>query len=173
MCYFLYIASPLTLSEIRSMLPAGLTADLAPASYRSALLGLHPQARTAAQLLVGACSCDLVRPRLEIPLEDERELRSRYQRDRLPRSDIIRELEQHRRGPLPRPRAAKGWANAVADFVVEHARNAGPTLYLLDFTPHQRDAARTVPPAPLACSVEDVRREPGRWLVEGHPVIVA
>jgi hypothetical protein len=28
-CYFLYIASPLTLSEIRSMLPDGITVDLA------------------------------------------------------------------------------------------------------------------------------------------------
>jgi hypothetical protein len=155
------------------MLPPGLTADLASSSYRSRLLGLHPPARTVAQLLVGACSCDLVRPRLEVPLEDERELRTRYQREKLPRSDIIRELERHRRGPLPRPRAAKGWANALADFVVEHARNAGPTLYLLDFAPHERDAPRVWPTAPLACSVTQVRSEPARWLVEGRPVIVA
>jgi len=37
MCFFLNIASPLTLSEIRSMLPSGLTADLAPAAERARL----------------------------------------------------------------------------------------------------------------------------------------
>jgi hypothetical protein len=171
-CYFLYIASPLTLSEVRSMLPGGLTADLAPTVQRAALQRIHPPARTVAQLLVGACSCDLVRPRLENPIDDERELRARYQGWKLPRSEIIRELERHRRGPLPRLRPSRGWAEALADFVVEHARNAGPTLYLLDFGPHLPRTRQETAALPLSRSVEEVRKRTEPWLVEGKPVLV-
>jgi hypothetical protein len=173
MCYFLYIASPLTLSEIRSMLPAGLTADLAPSAHRTALQTLHPPAKTVAQLLIGACSCDLVRPRLDNAIEDERELRARYGRMKLSRSDIIRELERHRRGPTPRPRAASGWSNALADFVIEHARNAGPTLYLLEFGLHGSDPGPATALAPSACSVREMRVGTMPWLQEGRPVIVS
>ena len=108
MCYFLSIASPLTLSEIRSMLPPGLAADLAPSAQRAALSRLHPSARTVAHLLVGSCSCDLVRPRLADAIEDEREHRGRYHRGKLSRNTIIRELERHRRGPVPRPVPPRG-----------------------------------------------------------------
>jgi hypothetical protein len=171
LCYFLYIASPLTLSEVRSMLPAGLTADLAPSS-RAALQRLHPPAKTVAQLLVGACSCDLVRPRLPNPIEDERELRARYHSWKLPRSDIIKELERHRRGPLPRPHQPRGWAAALSDFVAEHARNAGPTLYLLEFgSPTPREQRGTAK-APIARSVREIGQAPS-WLVEGTPVLVS
>ena len=172
MCYFLYIASPLTLSEIRSMLPPGLMADLAPSSYRSALLLLHPQAKTAAQLLVGACSCDLVRPRVIDPIEDERELRARYQRQKLSRLEMIKKLERHRRGSLPRPRPSSGWAEALAGFVVEHARNAGPTLYLLQFEPTESEARQKPAATPTTCAPNEVRLYPSRWLAEGKPVIV-
>jgi hypothetical protein len=154
------------------MLPPGLTADLAPAAQRTALQRIHPPARTIAQLLVGACSCDLVRPRLDSPIDDERELRARYQRWRLPRSEIIRELERHRRGPLPRPRPSRGWAETLTEFVVEHARNAGSTLYLLDFGPHLPRPRRETAEPPLSRSVEEVRRGAGSWLVEGTPVLV-
>src|ERR671915_2227066 len=116
MCYFLYIASPLTLSEVRSMLPPGLVADLAPPQHRTALQQLHPSARTVARLLVGACSCDLVRPRQADPIEDERELRTRYQRAKLPRTEIIKALERHRRGPARRQEPPNGWAAALAAF---------------------------------------------------------
>jgi hypothetical protein len=173
MCYFLYIASPLTLSEVRSMLPAGLTADLAPAAHRAALQRIHPSARTVALLLVGACSCDLVRSRLDNPIDDERELRARYQSRKLPRSEIIRELERHRRGPFPRPRPAEGWANALAGFVIEHARNAGPTVYLLDFGPHPPRTTQELPAQPLRRSVAQVRTGDAPWLVEGKPVLVS
>ena len=168
MCFFLYIASPLTLSEVRSMLPPGLSAELAP-SHRASLHRLHPASRTVAQLVVGACSCDLVRRRGLEPIEDERELRSRYQRAKVARPEVIKALERHRRGPLPRPAPSSGWPEALAEFVAEHARNAGPTLYLLDFTPHLRGTS--MPQPPLARSVREVRLQP-EWLVEGTPVIV-
>ena len=171
MCYFLYIASPLTLSEVRSMLPPGLTADLAP-DYRTVLHRLHPSAKTVAQLLVGACSCDLFRARLPDPIEDERELRGRYGQGKVPRVEIIKALERHRRGPLPRPAPAGGWTDALAAFVIEHARNAGPTLYLLEFTHHLAGVGAGKLATPVARSVAEVRRHPDRWLVEGTPIVV-
>jgi hypothetical protein len=168
MCFFLYIASPLTLSEVRSMLPPGLSADLAP-SHSASLQRLHPASRTVAQLVVGACSCDLVRQRGTDPIDDERELRGRYQRAGVARTEVIKALERHRRGPVPRPSPSSGWPEALAAFVAEHARNAGPTLYFLDFTPHPR--GRQTPPAPLARSVREIRLQPD-WLVEGTPVML-
>ena len=171
MCFFLYIASPLTLSEIRSMLPAGLTADLASTGARASLQRLHPPAKTVAQLLVGACSCDLVRPRRENFIEDERELRARYQRAKLPRDDVIKELERHRRGPARREEPPSGWGQAVAAFAIEHARNAGPTLYLLHFGA-QPIEARGAAPAPTVRTVSDVRQRSSPWLQEGQPVLV-
>ena len=153
------------------MLPAGLTADLASRDPRTALQRLHPPARTVAELLVGACSCDLVRPRLADPVEDERELRARYQRAKLPRAEIIKELERHRRGPERRQVPPEGWAAAVAAFVVEHARNAGPTLYLLHFGPRSTEASWPTS-APTICSVGEVRQQSGRWLSEGDPVVI-
>jgi hypothetical protein len=170
MCFFLSIASPLTLSEIRSMLPSGLTADLAPTAERARLSRLHPSARTVAQLLVGACSCDLVRTRRESSLDDEREHRGRYQRRRLSRTQIIRELERHRRGPVPRPEPSHGWRSALAAFVAEHARNAGPTLYLLEFLPHDNSSSSAA--TPVRRSVAEVRGAIDTWLREGEPVVV-
>jgi hypothetical protein len=153
------------------MLPAGLTADLTPPGPRALLQQLHPPARTIAQLLVGACSCDLVRPRLADSMEDERELRARYQRAKLPRADIIQELERHRRRPARRQEPPpNGWAAALAAFAVEHARNAGPTLYLLHFGPRNIEPAAPAT-APAIRTVSDVRQS-RTWLPEGHPVVV-
>ena len=171
MCYFLYLASPLTLSEIRSMLPPGLCADLAP-SHRAALHGIFPSSRTVAQLLIGACSCDLVRPRLANPIDDERELRARYSRAKVPRAEVIRALERHRRGPIPRPVPTSGWPEALVGVVGEHARNAGPTLYFLEFTAHPQRIVTVVPPSPTTRSLEEVRSSPQGWLTEGVPIIV-
>ena len=131
---------------------------------------LHPPARTVAQLLVGACSCDLVRPRRAESIEDERELRARYQRAKLPRTEIIKELERHRRGPARRQEPPEGWAAALAAFAAEHARNAGPTLYLLQFgSGNIEPIVPGVPPE--VRTVSDVRQSK-TWLPEGRPVVV-
>jgi hypothetical protein len=169
-CYFLHIASPLTLSEVRSMLPAGITAHLAPRLERDALLNLLPDARTVAQLLVGACSCDLIVPRHRDPHEDERHLRAGYRQMSVPRETVILALERHRR---PRPRQpATGWQAALAAFVAEHARNAGPTLYHLSF---QSEPGSVSPPddrLPITKSVSLVRANPNQWIGPGEIVLI-
>lgn len=171
MCYFLRLASPLTLSEVRSMLPPGLAAEGGTTAELAWLRGLLPTAQTAARLVVGACSCDLVRPRDPVPREDERHLRERYFKLGLRRDDIVRELERHRRGGASPP--AIGWPRAVAAFVAEHARNAGPTLYELRFG----SAGKVASPPDLTRtaqrSVAQVRAAPGGWLEEGRPTIVS
>jgi hypothetical protein len=153
------------------MLPPGLTADLAP-SHRAALHQLHPSARTVARLLVGACSCDLFRLRHADPIQDERDLRARYGQSKLSRTETIKALERHRRGPLPRPVPSSGWPDALAGFVAEHARNAGPTLYLLEFTSQPDQPQRTVGSGIVTRSPQEVRLDPGRWLVEATPTVV-
>ena len=110
------------------MLPAGLAAQPADNADRLALLALHPAAQTVIRLLVGACSCDLVRPRLADPREDERHLRERYRRAGRTRGSLIAAIERHRLGAgIPTPPG--GWPRALAAFVAEHARNAGETLF--------------------------------------------
>ena len=52
-CYHLRIASPLTLSEVRSMLPDGITADALPSTELTGFRVLLPTAQTAAHLRVG------------------------------------------------------------------------------------------------------------------------
>jgi hypothetical protein len=129
MCYFLYIASPLTLTEVRSMLPPGASADLASYPDQQQLKALHPAAKTVARILIGGCSCDLVRPRLSEAREDERHLRERYRALGLSRTTIIHSLERHRgqRPPLTLT-GRRSWPETLAGFVAEHARNAGPSL---------------------------------------------
>lgn len=169
MCYFLYIASPLTLSEVRSMLPTGLTAELASSPNQQALKAVHPQAQTVARILSGRCSCDLVRARLPETKADERYLRERYRRLQLPRSQIIAALERHRAGSDIR-HTREEWPAELSRFVAEHVRNAGPTLYYLSFSAD----AGAVPP------LGDVRRigaaeviaGPGDWLAEKAPTVV-
>lgn len=168
MCYYLRVASPLTLSEVRSMLPPGILADALPAADLTWLRNLLPAAQTAAHLRVGPCSCDLVRSRLPNTRDDERELRQRYSKLGLPRQRIIGELERHRRddGPAEPP---SGWRAALAEFVAEHARNAGPTLYHLAFRP----GANVTRDAPvLTRTVAEVRADPEGWLEEGPPIMV-
>lgn len=152
------------------MLPAGISADPLASGEGARLRALLPGALTVATLRVGACSCDLVRSRLPDPREDERHLRARYREMGLPRERVVRELERHRRPGLRMEEPAEGWRAALATFVAEHARNAGPTLYRLDFRPgpdprpDERD--------PLHRTVAEVRAAPERWLEEGRSVLV-
>lgn len=165
MCYFLTLATPLTLSEVRAMLPPGLTAQPVGAAQAAAARVLLPGAQTVAELLVGGCSCDLVRPRSPDPREDERELRTRFGRMRLPRGEIIRRLERHRRRGPGAP--AAGPAELVA-FVAEHARNAGPTLYALRFGEDVLPLAAPASPR----TVQQVRAQPAAWLEEDRALLV-
>jgi hypothetical protein len=167
-CYYLRIASPLTLSEVRSMLPAGILADALPAEDLGRFRAMLPAAQTLAHLRVGPCSCDLVRARQADAREDERHLRQRYSRLGLSRDRIIRELERHRTDSTAlEPQG--GWRRALAGFVAEHARNAGPTLYELRFLPGGREAADT--PA-LSRTLAELRADPEGWLTEGQPLLV-
>ena len=170
MCYFLYIASPLTLSEVRSMLPHGVVADLTDFTDQQALKSLYPDAQTVARLLIGRCSCDFVRPRVSDTREDERHLRERYRRASAARPLVISGLERHRRRPGVRY-VEKDWGAALVKFVAEHARNAGPTLYYLDF------ALRASPLEPAGqvrrLTVGEAVGNLNGWLVEGSPTLVS
>jgi hypothetical protein len=169
MCYFLYLASPLTLSEVRSMLPPGLTADPAPSRDQQILKSAHPGALTVVRLLSGRCSCDLVRPRLSDSREDERHLRERYRREGASRAGTIRALERHRR-PAAREEG-KSRSRAVTAFVAEHARNAGPSLYYLHFS---SEPAALGPLGELQrVALAQVLSDPEGWLGEESPTLVS
>ena len=151
------------------MLPAGLVAQPVDRAGHHRLLQLHPSAKTVVELLVGACSCDLVRRRHPDPRQDERHHRDRSRRAGGARGLLIAGLERHRRGAqVPAPPG--GWPRALAAFVAEHARNAGDTLYLLRFTLSEdftvaRAAARRMTAAEVVARPDD-------WLAEHAPVIV-
>jgi hypothetical protein len=151
------------------MLPPGITADPLPSSELVDLRALLHSLQTAAHLRVGACSCDLVRPRLPDPREDERPLRARYRALGLPRDRIVQELERHRRRP-EHPEPAGGWRSALAAFVAEHARNAGPTLFRLRFHPAPHDAK--IDHTPLRRTVTEILARPEGWLEEGRSILV-
>jgi len=168
-CYRLYLASPLTLSEIRSMLPAGVVADLVPPATRETLLDLHPDARDVVTLTSGGCACDLLGQRLSDRVEDERRLRARYRQAGVPRAAVIRALERHRMG-LGRRSRTRPSPQTLARFVVEHARNAGPALFLQEL-----QTADDVTPAPAGAVVtRHAGGIPGThdWLPPGTPVLV-
>ncbi len=166
MCYALYLASPLTLSEIRSMLPNGFGADLVdPASHRL-LKKRHLDAQTGAVLLRGRCSCALV----EEGAADgvwEADLRKRYRAAKASRDDIIRALERHR--ALAELRPADG-VDVFAKFIVEHAKNAGASLYYLRFGV---DPFLPLTAVPAPTVTERAKSLGTDWLREGEPVVVA
>ena len=169
MCYFLYLATPLTLSEVRSMLPLGFSADLAAFPDQQMLKAIHSPAQTVARILVGRCSCDLVRPRHADPREDERHLRERCRKLGVTRSLVIQALERHRQDSGPNLSAQR--PEAMSRFVAEHARNAGTCLYHLQFSPEA---------GPLSglgevrrITVAQVTADPPGWLVEAAPTFVS
>jgi hypothetical protein len=111
------------------MLPPGFSADIAPMTWQAVLRPRLPGAQTVATLRIGGCACVL---RAARGGEDEHHLRRRYAGLGLSRDRIIAALERHRRGGAPVGVPAT-WRAALAGFVAEHARNAGPTLYYLRF----------------------------------------
>ncbi|HET8634122.1 MAG TPA: hypothetical protein VFL88_08230 [Gemmatimonadales bacterium] len=170
MCHFLYIASPLTLSEVRSMLPPGLAADFLPPAASSALRAPLPAAQTTARLLVGACSCDLYLHRDALHHREEAVLRQRYRALHLNRTTIIQAIDRHRRGDHP-ARDPAAWQALLSAFVIEHARNAGDTLYYREFSPGGLDGtALSRPPAKI--SVGAARSDPAGWLEEEVATVV-
>jgi hypothetical protein len=166
LCYRLWIVSPLSLTEIRSMLPRGFAADVAPPPEQRAFRPFLRNAQTVATLRIGGCACAL---QLRGDGEDERHLRRRWAALGLNRERIIAALERHRRDrpPVVDPDI---WRQTLAGFVSEHARNAGSTAFLLGFgdePPQPPD-----PPGLRAVPAAAVRHSPHGWLAEGSPVVV-
>jgi hypothetical protein len=153
------------------MLPAGITADPLPSTELAGVRTLLRSAQTVAHLRVGACSCDLVRPRLPNTRDDERHLRARYKALGLSRERIVRELERHRRASPDVPEPEVGWRGALAAFVAEHARNAGPTLFQLSFYPGPENRATET--APARRTLSEIRARPEQWLEEGRSTLVS
>ena len=172
MCYHLYLASPLTLSEVRSMLPEGLRADLVEPAEQRALKRVLPTAQTGCRIAHGACSCDLVVRRHPVTREDESGLRHRYRELGLSRDQIIAALEAHRRGGERPVRPEGHWPRAIAGFVSEHARNAGPSLYYLGFSHDAKLGEPGDPASALAVSAAEVTARPEAWLPEQQLVLV-
>jgi hypothetical protein len=152
------------------MLPAGLAAQPAGRAEHARLASMLPTARSVVELLVGACSCDLVRPRQLDSRDDEREHRARSRRAGGGRAALITGLERHRRGARVGPPSV-GWPAALAAFVAEHARNAGDSLYLLRFDLPASVEEPTAPTRRLRAA--EVVARPESWLAESVPVLVS
>jgi hypothetical protein len=166
MCYALYLASPLALSEIRSMLPTGFGADLIDPASQKLLKKRHLDAQTGAVLLRGRCSCALVAEGAADGVW-EADLRKRYRAAKASRDDIIRGLERHR--ALAELRPADG-VDVFAKFIVEHAKNAGASMYYLRFGV---DPFLPLTAVPAPSATERAGRLSKGWLREGEPVVVA
>ena len=151
------------------MLPPGLAAQPADLADQRRISALHPSARTVVRLLVGSCSCDLVRARHSDRREDERHHRQRYRRAGRPRAALIAAIDRHRAAVVVPPPPG-GWPRALAAFVAEHARNAGETLYLLRFAEAESGEINESPARRLRAV--DVLARPEGWLEEGTAVIV-
>jgi hypothetical protein len=168
MCYQLVLVSTLTLSEVRSMLPAGTHADaMGPGSqapYRALLAG----SQTAVILRAGHCACGLLQPRFRAAHTDEAHLRERYRQLKVPRAQIVRALDRHRRSAAAATRAEP---DALVRLVTEHARNAGASAWLLGFSAH--DEPPSVPATAVAPRrISDLTLDPEGWLLEGHVTLM-
>jgi hypothetical protein len=150
------------------MLPPGLSAQPAERADHLKLRALHPATQTTVRLVVGGCSCDLVRARDTDARADERHHRDRFRRAGWSRADVIAALERHRRGASVIPPGG-GWPRALAAFVAEHARNAGETLYLLRFTTEPPSGVES---GSLRLTASEVMARPDIWLTEHQPVLV-
>jgi hypothetical protein len=111
-----------------------------------------------------------VTERLSPPADDEARLRVRYRSLGYGRAQVIRGLDAHRRALRERVKPAGHWQRSIVEFVAEHARNAGPTLYYLQFGHEGLQGVSAGPPRVI--STGDVRAFPGVWLPEDAPILV-
>lgn len=168
MCYQLVLVSALTLSEVRSMLPAGTHAEAVGPSSQAPWRSLLAGSQTAVVLRAGHCACGLLQPRFRAGHTDEAHLRERYRALRVPRAQVQRALERHRRSAAVGIRAGP---DALIRLATEHARNAGASAWVLGFSAHDE-------PPPLPASevttrrVADLAADPDAWLVEGRVTLV-
>lgn len=151
------------------MASKGVTIDLLPPADGARLRALLPDAQTAVRFLSGKCSCDIFLQRDPVAHREESELRRRWRKLGMNRQAILAATDRHRRPPA-RDRAPEAWQQDIAAFVAEHLRNAGPTLYLHQFSGdgHVHQPADDA----VEFALEKVRRNPVNWLPEGTPVIV-
>lgn len=170
MCYRLYLATPLTLSEVRSMLPAGAAAHAAAPGEQSLLRDLLPAAQTIVELRRGPCGCDFFIQRDPEGRTDETHLRERGIRAGIARAELSGILQHHRQ-PQQRVKPLEHWQRAIAAFVAEHARNAGPSVYHRTFPAGRRRRSEAEPDL-VQVTVSQVRERPADWLTEGRPTLV-
>jgi hypothetical protein len=82
---------------------------------------------------------------------------------------VIAALERHRQGAGVRL-TTPDWATALSNFVAEHARNAGPTLYYLHFSAEVGSWSAQAEVRRIGAGY--VRAAPGDWLLESFPILV-
>lgn len=153
------------------MLPEGVVANLVSPPLQRAWAERFSSARTVVSLRQGRCACGIVGQLHEDSREGERQLRARYRKAGVGRSQVIAALERHRGSPRTVPPPDRS-ASTLAGFVAEHARNAGPSLYYLDFSAESERMPPWPDPVANAITAADVRANPRTWLPEQTPVLV-
>lgn len=172
MCFHLWLGTPLTLSEVRAMLPVGFSADAAEGAPRRRLSDASRDVRTVVVLRLGACACALYLEPSSAGQSAESALRGRYFKLGIPRPDVIRALDRHRVSSSNSHTAPADARRALVGFVAEHARTAGAALFLRTCHP-DGTLPPTVPTTPRSCGLADVQAAPCAWLPEDLPVRVA
>jgi hypothetical protein len=153
------------------MLPEGVVANLVSPAVQRQWTKRFPSARVVVTLRQGRCACGLAGQRHEDNKEEERRLRERYRRAGVGRSQVITALDRHRRAPQHLPELDRS-VQTLAGLVAEHARNAGPSLYFLDFSAESERMPPWPDTRPDTVTAAQVRANPGTWLPEQTPVLV-
>ena len=165
MCYQLVVASVLTLSEVRSMLPSGVHADAIGPGVQAPWRALLTGAQTAVVLRAGHCACGLLEHRFRAAHTDEAHLRERYRRlgatrtssragDRAPSS---------KRGACPARASRMRWHASPRSM---HATPV-PSAWLLGFSLHDEPPALPGT-APVREPPRRICRRP-RWMAGRGP----
>lgn len=151
------------------MLPPGVAADLVAPAVQRQWTEHFPPARVVVTLRRGFCACALTGRISDTPDDDERRLRTRYRRAGADRMRVIAALERHR-GARRLPGSP---GSVLAGFVGEHARNAGASLYLLDFSVEPERMPPWPETGPTPITATEVRLDPESWLPEQTPILVS